>query len=435
MTLTGAQLLEGFEKFLGSYWKSTTTTAGNAGGTTLVDTLLSRFGDDKIRDWYLRPLGAANQYVVRRISGFTSSTGTITVGPAFAAQTATSQEYMLHRYDPALLFRCLNEARMRVFPDLCILRYVDTATGDGRTRVFDIPSTIRRGPVQVLEETPIECDARWNFITSPLGDSTSSWTASNFTASTVTRDDTDLLIPKYDSTCTKLVASGSVNATYTQAVSAMSNDITAAKAAGRQMTFAMWVYTRTGSKVTLEITDDGATSSSSVHGGSGWELLTVTKDIVSNNATTLTVGVDADNDSSPVVVYWNRAWLYFGPADRVENIYYTDSGLFVRRDDSTQKVYLDWAPRRGHQLRMIGRDVISAITSETSSVEIDEESAQVLYAEAARTLFAMRGLSTDDFPEVGARLQLADQLRTVIRRQWQMSGPQPRAMKGPWSGN
>ena len=212
MSLTGNQLLVGFSKFIGDYVVSTTTGAGST--TTLADTYLGgRYGDDRLIEWYLRITEDVNgnQYSVRKISDFVNSTSTATVAPAFAGSTGSGTDYELHRYDPAEKFIALDEARIRVFPDLCILRYNDTLTGDGYSSVFDIPSTIRRGPLLAVEEVPMAVETQWNFLTNPLNDSTTGWTASSATASTITRDSTDLLIPKYDSTCTKIVVAASTN--------------------------------------------------------------------------------------------------------------------------------------------------------------------------------------------------------------------------------
>ena len=438
MALTGQELLVDFSKFIGDYVASTTTGAG--GTTSLVDTYLNRYGDDKLIDWYIRISENVNgnQYAVRRISDFVSLTGTVTLAPAFAGTTASGTDYELHRYDPAEKFTALDEARIRAFPDVCILRYNDTLTGDGVNSVFDIPANVRRGPLRAVEEVPLPVQTSWNFITSPLSNSTTGWTSSSVTATIVTRDQTDLLVPKYDSSATKVVVAASTNGTYTQTVGNMSNSITAAKAAGRRMTFAAWIYCLQSAKITLELTDDTATTTSTAHGGGGWELMTVTRDIVANNATTLTVQIDADNDANPVTYWVNRAWLYFGDANRVQDIYRYDRSYFVRRDDTTKKVYLDWIPQQGHQIRLVGQDILTELgstiaTQATNTMEVDDPAAQILYAEAAKILFAKRGLNTANVSEVAVRVQAAERFKEEIRKEWRMSGPQGRGIRGPFS--
>ena len=438
MSLTGQELLVDFSKFIGDYVASTTTGAGSS--TTLVDTYLSRYGDDKLIDWYLRITEnvGGNQYLVRRISDFTGSTGTCTVLNAFTGGTASGTDYELHRYDPAEKFTALDEARIRTFPDLCIIRYNDTLTGDGINSVFDIPTNVRRGPLRAVEEIPATIQTSWNFLTNPLNDSTSGWTATSATASTVTRNQTDLLVPKYDSIATKVTVAASTNGTYAQTVANMANGMTAALAAGRKMTFAAWVFCMTSGKVTLKLTDDSTTTTGTAHSGNGWELLTVTKTNISTNATTFTATFDVANSAGAVVMFINRSWLYYGDANRVQDIYKYDRSYFVRRDDTTQKVYLDWVPAQGHQIRLIGQDVLSELgstisTQVTNTMEVDDPVAQILYAEAAKILFAKRGLNTANVGEVAVRVQAAERLKEEIRKEWKMSVPQGRGLRTPWS--
>ena len=133
-TISGCDLLVGFSKFINDYWASTTTSAGSGTFNTLVDTSLSRFGDDQIIDFYVRITGTGNlQYDVRRITQFVSATGTVFVDPPFSETVASGTDYQIHRYDPSLKFECLDEARLRedVFEHAFRLIYDDTSTSDG----------------------------------------------------------------------------------------------------------------------------------------------------------------------------------------------------------------------------------------------------------------------------------------------------------------
>ena len=439
MTITGANLLVGLSRFIGDGWSSTTTSAGNAGGTTVVDTALSRRGDDGWRDYYVRLTSGTATLEIRRVTDFTASTGTLTVLPAFSAQVATSVTYELHRYDPGEKFRCLDDGRVRAYPDLGILRFIDTITSDGISTAYDIPSTVRRGPLTVLEEHPLDVAQSWNFLTNPTGNSTTGWTASSASATIVSFDDGDPIIPKYDNQCMRVAVATTTNGTVSQVVSGMANGITAALSGGRLMTFAAWVFCRTSGRVTLKVLDDsGVVGTSPTHGGAGWELMAIVVDISRTNATTLTVRFDVSNAAGAIVFWWNRSWFYFGAADRVQNVYRYGVNKRVRRDDTTQKFYLEAAPPRGRQLRLLGRDTLSALgttasTQVTNTMEVDEEAAQVLYAEAARVLFEREGINTSDLPDVAARMQIADRMKAELRRVWRMQQPEGRALVGMWA--
>ena len=65
-------------------------------------------------------------------------------------------------------------------------------------------------------------------------------------------------------------------------------------------------------------------------------------------------------------------------------------------------------------------------------MEVDEEAAQVLYAEAARVLFEREGINTSDLPDVSARIQMADRLRRELKT-WKMQQPAGRAVVGMWA--
>lgn len=436
MARTGSQLLQALSEFLDDWFSSTTTSAGNTGGTTLIDTALKQFGDNRLTGRYVHIPGTP---AVRRSSGNTQSTGTLTVAQAFAAQVAGSTAYQVHRYDPAKKFLALDKARLNVLQYLFQVKLDDTTTGDGRTRVFDVPSVIEQGPhIAYLEDpAPIQ-SVTWNFLTSPLGDATTGWTALSLTASTVDQDDSDLLIPKYDMTCTKLVIAASTNGTYSQTVANMANGITAAKAAGRKLAFAMWVYATQPSRVTLKLLDDDTTSTGTAHQGKGWELIWVEATIEGDNNTTLTARLDVSSGAEPMTIYWNRAWLYYGDKERVvDDLYHDESAIRVRRDDTNQHVILDSVPPRGRQVRFAGKAPLTALgstpsTQLTNAMEVDTKSQEVLVAAAADLLLRWEGMTTDDLPAVYERIKNVQSRYPELRRTWAHLAPRPH-LRSPFS--
>lgn len=425
-TRTGNQLLDDFSRYIGDQEIiGDLTPSGNGSTTTLVDTDLSRYGDDYFNDWWVRITeSGGDQYKVLRVTDFVSSTGTLTFAPAITS-TTTATTFELHKINPEQKFTALDEARFHVYPALGKLVYDETVTADGETYVFDIPSAVRRGPVAVYEEDPVPVDVEWNFANTPYGDSTDNWTASSLTASVYERDANDLLIPKYDENATKMVVAGSTNGTYKQTVANMQNSITAALAADRKMTFAAWVYCTEASRLTLTLEDDTGETSSSTHSGLGWQLLTVEKTIDGDNSTTLTIGFDISSDTAPVTAYWNRAWFYFGEPERVTECYRMAHEFDPRRDQTIQKVDLTYTPMRGHQLRFVGRDVISALgttasSQATNTMEIDEPESEILFAQAAKILFRRLSMNLANFPEVLQRIQVNEAELNDLKRKWGM---------------
>lgn len=435
MSLAGSALLASFSRFLGDEFEPvglSTSAAGDSAGTTLIDDTLGEFEDDAlVGQWVRITMTGANQYLVRKIVKNEAVSGLVEVRPAFAAQVASADTYEIHRYNPRTKFTALDEARLRVVDVLARTVYDDSITADGVSNVFPIPSTIRQGPLLVQQEQPFGgVEAEWNFLLSPRGGSTTGYTATSTTATTVTRTASDLIIPKIEDTCTKLVTAASTAASYTLPITGAVNALTAARAAGRKMTYARWVYCTEASKVRLGMTDDTSlTNPTAYHSGGGWELLTFEKVIAGNNATTLSAVISIASTANASTIYAQRGWWYFGSAEMVRD------GMFrgfvpkqVRRDDTTQQMYLDWKPPRGHQLRLVGRETLSALgntlaTQVTNTMEVDEENAQILYAQAALILFTRLGLNLSDFGTVAQNISVADNLKKKLANQWGQNVP------------
>ena len=436
-TISGCDLLVGLSKFINDYWADATTSAGATDYSSLVDTSLSRFGDDQIVDFYVRITGTGNlQYQVRRITQFVSATGTVIVEPPFSEQVPTSLDYQIHRYDPSLKFECLDEARLRddVFEHAFRLIYDDTTTSDGLSDSYDINPDVRSGPMYVFVEDPQSVDADWNVLSNPVGDSVTNWTATNTTATIVNESNKDRLIPKYDTSCMKLATAASTTGTLSQTVSGMS--ITASEAAGRRMTFGMWVYTRDTSGVKIQLTDDDGDTPSSLHGGTGWELLTVEKNIDPTNAATLTATLIVAGGTTGATAFFNRAWLYYGESNLIQDIYPWKDALLLRRDATTQRVRLAWVPVAGRQIRMVGRQYLSelgsvASTQCTNTMELDEGSAQILYGAAAEILYEREGLTTEEFEAIARRIQLIDRKKDATKA-WGYVIPQLPTIRSPY---
>lgn len=433
-TTTGENLLVGFGKFVDDHYASTTTSAGNAGGTTIVDTALEAFGDNRLVGQYIRITESTCLNQVRRITANTQSTGSVTVAPAFSAQIASGIDYQLHKYEPRKKFYALDSARIPAAEFVFRLIYDETLTTDGLSRQFDIPSSIRRGPMLVfVEKADNAPQANWNFIPSPICDDTmADWAASNATLSSYARASDDRLIPKYGTACTKIAVAGSTNGTVTLAVAAMINSVTAAKAAGRTMTYAHWVYCRTASRVTLKLLDDtGVLATSSFHQGKGWELLSITDVPSRTNATTLSVRIDVSSSTAAVVLYANSSYFFFGDIGMVNSDFYDETPIRVRRDATTQRFYTpDVLPER-RQLRLVGKEILTALGTDatlqtTNTMEVDETTAEIVYAEAAEILFQLERVSTNNLGQVTERIRMARERAPQLRMLWEFDVPEQR---------
>ena len=439
MTLTGDQILRGFSEFTGDFEASTTTSAGNSGATTLIDTYMGRYGDGHLVGQFIRLTSGTYTLQIRRITNNTQATGTITVSPAFGGQVASGVTYQLHRYDPDKKFLALDKARYDVLDHVYRLVYDDTLTSDGLSDAYDIPSTLDNGPVLAISETPLPIKPDWNFLSDPQGDSLTNWTASSTTATIHTKSSNDLLIPKYDYSCTKLVTAATTAATYSQVVGSMTNSITAALAADRKMTLAAWVFCTETSKIQLRLLDDsGTVATGDFHQGRGWELLWVEGTVAGNNATTLTARFVIASTANASTIYWERAWLYFGSKERVvDSIYGPEHSIDIRRDEATQHVILSSIPPRGRQIRLVGKTLLTSLgttpaTQITNTMEVTSGTAEILYARAAEILFQWERVNTDNQAEVAQRIQMVKERQPKLVESWAQETPRVR-LKSPFS--
>lgn len=440
MSRTGNQLLTSLSRYIGDLdFPEGLTTTGTGSSTSLVDTALGRWGDDYLIDWYARITEnvGGNQYLHRRITDFVQSTGTCTFGVAFPGTTASGTDYELHRISPAEKFSALDEARFTAYPALGVLAYSDTLTGDGVQRTFDIPSTIRRGPIKVYIEKPVATEVDWNFLGNPNGDSLALWTPASLTDALVAYTDSDNVVPKYgESSATSFTVATATAATYTQVVADMTN-VTAAAAAGRKMTFAAWVYATAAGRIRLGVTDDSGTTFGSYHGGTGWELLTVELTVAGNNATTLSCVFDMPSGTGAKTYFWQRAWFYFGAAEKVVESWQEVRATDIRRDNTTQQFTLAFTPARGRQLRMVGRALLSelgnvAATQAAATVEVDEAESEILCAEAAKILFQRGILSQSAMAALAGPMAVNEARLKELKSKWKQQSPGPR-VTGMWA--
>jgi len=413
--MNGQDLLTTFSKFVSDFFTSSTTAEGNAGGTSLVDSRLTEYGDRRLIGRTVRFLSGDLANQTRVVSNNVGATGTITFTPAVADPVPAGTAYELHRYAPDKKFRALDEARYDVADDVFKLVHDYTLTADGRSSTFAIPDTIRIGPIQAYLEDPVPAaNQQWNFLASPQGDILDGWTPTNCTASVVENEWTDLVVPKYDMYATRIVTNGSA-ATYAQARSAM-HGISAGRAAGRKMSFLMWVHCHVPQRVRLELNG----SFSTYHQGLGWELLQVEK-VFDDTATTgpdVSLNVSAGD---PVSLFWNRAWLYFGEAYRVADSYVTEAFPVPDRDFTTRKFSFNTKPSRGRQIKLVGQGVISPLgedpdTQGENETEVDAESARVLCAAAARILLEWEGLTAANAGQVFQRIIVVEQRAQRTRK-------------------
>ena len=134
---------------LGLITGSTTTNISNGNVNVLDTKLTKRFPvDDYFNNrWYvhLTTTSGDNAGDIRRVTDYVQSSGTITGGGAnWAANESGSINFELSTFHPDDVKDAYNEARELVFPDISMVRDIETIVTGLNQYTYTLPSTIRR---------------------------------------------------------------------------------------------------------------------------------------------------------------------------------------------------------------------------------------------------------------------------------------------------
>ena len=123
-----------------AFRRGTTSSAGNAGGTTAVASALIGLGTDHFVDMWLLCI-SSNAGEFRRITAFTSASGTITVANAFTAQVGSGVTFEIWVFRPDMLTLAGNRAIPKVYPSVCRI-YEGYVLSDADRQMYGVPRDI-----------------------------------------------------------------------------------------------------------------------------------------------------------------------------------------------------------------------------------------------------------------------------------------------------
>lgn len=336
---------------MGDRLTATTTSAGNAGGTTLVSTALPDEdfgGDDEAFNsfWVLITSGTNNGEIrrVARTSGYTASTGTLTVTRAFTAQVATSVTFELHRYDPRIKHMAINRALNHVWPHI-FREVIDESL--------------------VVDNLLLNAD-----FETASGGAPTEWTGSSLT---ITQSTTRVI---HGTNSANLVTTAA-NATYRQTLTVNINELT-----GKSVRFGVWVYSTVASHVRARIRYDGTNYFNSAYhsGNDQWELLTAEGTFPS---TTTEVVAEIQFVVNTTTAQVDAAWLeidpvtaYTIPAALIKGPYYVHQQAY---EDHPEGPYWPFfMPIPGRRLRLIGAGSLTQLSADTDTAEVGNTQAEVV---------------------------------------------------------
>ena len=368
-----------------------TTTTNVAANTSLIDTALTELysSDDYFNaNWYAIVTSNNRDGQYRRVTDYAQSSGTLTVSLAWGAGTdGANSTYELMTLPPNKVMEWYNRARQEVWPHIGIVRDVETVVTGTRQFTYEIPSTIRRvNRVYLGERYEAQNDSEnlllngsfenWTNATSP-----DNWSVTGSGASMnqeeQTTSPTNYAILSGNNSV-RLVVPSSTAVTLVQTFDSTLSRYTAVATQGMEASLSAWVYCTLASRVSLTI--DGAVQSDT-HGGTGWELLTGTQTLTQTD-TEAAVGLSITSGAA-AAVYVDEIFLTLGQSGPLDRPYtpITNWDVIPPAAGASTGGTLRFTGKvpSHHRLRIVGSDMLSAVTSDASTTEIDGDLLEPLY--------------------------------------------------------
>jgi hypothetical protein len=397
-TSTWSTMRKNILRPMGLLTSATTTSALSSGALTVVDTKLrDRFPVDDYfnNQWYVHITSGNDVGKIRRITAYTQSSGTLTyVGTAWTGGDSPSFE--LTPFDPTEVQNFYNEAREIVFPDICMVRDIETIVTGNRQHTYTLPNTIRkvdrvylgnRRNADTADNLLINGDFEdWSSATSP-----DYWSVTGSGASVNQEEDTsdpENYAVLHGDNSARLVVPSSTVTTLIQTFDSTLDRYTAVATQGMECNVSAWVYCTVASRVSLTI--DGAVQSET-HGGTGWELLKGSQ-ILTQTDTEAAVGISVTSGGA-IAVFVDEIWMTLGQSEMIDVPYnelrnWDHVPPVAGASDGGVLRFQETLPSK-HRIRIVGRDLLSSVSAESDTVEVDGDLLHPLY-DKVRSMIAQR---------------------------------------------
>ena len=390
---------------LGLITGSTTTNISD-GNTNVIDTEITRRFpvDDYFNNrWFLQLTGTSTDNLnnVRRVTDYAQSSGTLTCAGAsgnnWPASESGSITYELSTFHPDDVKDAYNEAREIVFPDISMVRDLETVVTGLNQYTYTLPSTIRRVD-RVYRGNRRNADSGDNLLLnadfedwdadSLSPGSQNNWTlagtGATFNKEAQTSNPENYAVLHGNNSGRLKVASAAT--TLLQTFTPASSSYTTLPTEGQEVNLSAWVYCNTADKVKLYI----SAAVGSFHGGTGWELMKASATL-DHDATTAVVGVHVT--ASNVAAYIDEIWMTIGQSEMIDVPYNelrnwdhvppvagaSDGGVIRFQETLADK----------YRIRIVGRDLLTAASTDAGTVEIDGELLHPVY-DKVRQLLCLR---------------------------------------------
>ena len=368
-----------------------TTTTNVAANTSLIDTNLTELysADDYFNtNWYAIVTSNNRDGQYRRVTDYAQSSGTLTVSLAWGAGTdGANSTYELMTVPPNKVMEWYNRSRQEVWPHIGIVRDVETIVTGTRQFTYEIPSTIRRvNRVYLGERYEAQNDSENLLLNGSFEDWSSTTAADNWSVTgggasmnqeEQTTSPTNYAILSGNNSL-RLLVPGSTAVTLVQTFNSASSSYTAVATEGMEANLSAWVYCNTASRVYLTIDGD---VDSTAHGGTGWELMTASNNLDATDTSTV-VGISVSSGAA-IPVFVDEVFLTIGQSGPLDRPYspITNWDVIPPAAGASTGGTLRFTGKvpSHHRLRIVGSDMLTAATSDASTVEIDGDLLEPLY--------------------------------------------------------
>ena len=368
-----------------------TTTTNVAANTSLIDTNLTELysSDDYFNtNWYAIVTSNNRDGQYRRVTDYAQSSGTLTVSLAWGAGTdGANSTYELMTVPPNKVMEWYNRSRQEVWPHIGIVRDVETIVTGTRQFTYEIPSTIRRvNRVYLGERYESQNDSENLLLNGSFEDWSSTTAADNWSVTgggasmnqeEQTTSPTNYAILSGNNSL-RLLVPDSTAVTLVQTFNSASSSYTAVATEGMEANLSAWVYCNTASRVYLTIDGD---VDSTAHGGTGWELMTASNNLDATDTSTV-VGISVSSGAA-IPVFVDEVFLTIGQSGPLDRPYspITNWDVIPPASGASTGGTLRFTGKvpSHHRLRIVGSDMLTAATSDASTVEIDGDLLEPLY--------------------------------------------------------
>ena len=404
-TSTWSTMRQDILRPMGLITSATTTTALTTNKVVVDTKLTDRFPVDDYfnNQWYVHITSGNDVGKIRRVIDYAQSTGTLTHGGANYAG-GDSPSFELTPFDPTEVMNLFNEAREIVYPDISMVRDVETIVTGSRQHTYTIPNTIRkvdrvyignRRNADTSENLLLNGDFEdWSSATSP-----DYWSVTGTGASVNQEEDTsdpENYAVLHGDNSARLVVPSSTVVTLIQTFDSTLDRYTAVATQGMECNVSAWVYCTVASRVSLTI--DGQVQSET-HGGTGWELLKGSQ-ILTQTDTEAAIGLSITSGGA-IAVFVDEMWMTLGQSE-ITDVPYSELRNWahvppVAGADNGGTLYFQETLPSKHRIRIVGRDMLTPVSAENSTVEVDGDLIQPLY-DKVRQLIALRMASGNISP-------------------------------------